>query len=201
MNAAGLISGMKLEICVINARRRVEDLGYKNVLRPGCASLWIVVTILLLLYPKSDLFQGHCMNAADTDFRYEAWDNLLEIPVVNARSRVEEVGYKNVLGSGCASSWIAVMILLWSDPISGSFQGHWVNAAGSISGMKLEIPIINAIGRSVEELGYKNVLGSCCASSWIVVMILLWSDLKFGSFQVTGWMLQVWFQAWSLRYL
>jgi hypothetical protein len=39
MNAAGLISGMKLEICVINARRRVEDLGYKNVLRPGCASL------------------------------------------------------------------------------------------------------------------------------------------------------------------
>jgi hypothetical protein len=40
-----------------------------------------------------------------------------------------------------------------------------VNAAGSISGMKLEIPIINAIGRSVEELGYKNVLGLCCASS------------------------------------
>jgi hypothetical protein len=29
MNAAG----------AINARRRVEDLGYKNVLRPGCASL------------------------------------------------------------------------------------------------------------------------------------------------------------------
>jgi hypothetical protein len=40
-----------------------------------------------------------------------------------------------------------------------------VNAAGSISGMKLEIPITNAIGRSVEELGYKNVPGSCCASS------------------------------------
>ncbi len=39
-----------------------------------------------------------------------------------------------------------------------------MNAAGSISGMKLEILITNAIGRSVEEVGYENVLGSCCAS-------------------------------------